>query len=210
MKLLEKAEEVVEGGFGRSNDGGGCFLPSSLPASRSLPVCWWHWDCPRCQEPGGSFTPWLSPLPAPLVTGQGPACTIPGGFQPLAQLHPTHPHTPHAHPAHQRQYPRWVDVRGGPASPSSHRILRALPGLGRGTGLPVPLGGVRRGVSRLGKRSFGEICRGRHWVGVLRVGSGCVALRRVALRCTVARGVALCWVVVRRVALRCVKLWCGV
>lgn len=50
---------------------------------------------------------------------------------------------------------------------------------------------------------------GRHRVGVLRVGSGCMALHRVRLRCAVASGVALCWVGLWRAVLHCVVSNCG-
>lgn len=79
------------GGVGRSEEGGRLLL-AIVAACVTIPACMPHWrhqDWPQCQELGGSSIPWLSPLPDPLAEGQGPACTIPGRFQPLAELHPT-------------------------------------------------------------------------------------------------------------------------
>lgn len=177
-------------------------MPSSLPASPACVPRWWL---------GGSSTPWLSPLPAPLVTGQDPACTIPGRFQPLALFHPTHP--PHLYLVHRREHPHQVGVRAGPASPSSQGTMRVLPGLGGVTGLPISLGVVQTGVSSLRKRGFGEIWElwgdlwGKvldwgvaGWVGLCGPASGCIALHRgVALFRVGSCCIALCQIVVWRV-----------
>lgn len=150
-KILEKAEEVVEGGFGRSKDrgrGGGyaschhnrlhcqpCLyvLLVALGVGPALRAQWHLYP--------------MSPLPVPVVRD----CMTPGRLQPLIQLHPTHP-TPT-----QQKHPRLVGMVGWSSEPSLtlHRESPSQPG--EATVLPVPLGGVQSGVSSLGKRGFGKI-----------------------------------------------------
>lgn len=149
-----------------------------------VPGAWWH------------LYPWLSPLPVPLLTGQGPACMMPGRFQSLAQLMSYHPHT---HTVLQPVHPCWVDVRGFPVKPSSDSTMRTLPNQGEHRAAS-PSGWGTDGVSSLRKRGFGEICEGRRWVGVLWAGSSCVAPCWDMWCCAVAGGVALC----------CVGWWCAV
>lgn len=179
-KILEKAEEVVEGGFGRSKDWGGvCFLLSSPPTLPALPVC-----------PAGATGTVPSTRSSVASLPHVPSAS-PSGHKTGSCLHDprqvsapdTAPsHIPHAHPA---KAPMPSGHGGWSSEPSLvlHHESPSQPG--EATGLSVPLGGVQRGVSSLPRVALGRFM-GQG------IGLGCCRLDQVAWPCT-ALGCVVPW-----------------